>query len=114
MSPVTGEDIIAATKMNLVWPEGAYCPVNRKRRIYFVQAATGEIKIGVTTAPKIHNKLRQMRTYCPSKMKLLAVVVEGDLMPEHEIHRKFKALRLHGEWFSPDGELLEWIKAIKK
>lgn len=113
MSPVTVEELNEFCSRNTSFPVDAIKPSTR-RRIYFVQAATGEVKIGVTTSAKIRNKLRSIQTYCPSKIRLLLVVEERNIMPEHEIHKKFANIRIRGEWFSPSPELLDWIKKFKK
>lgn len=96
-----------------IMPEGAYSPVNRKRRIYFIQAATGEIKIGVSQTAKIKSKVRQMQVYCPSKITLLLCITEDSYATECELHRMFKADRIHGEWFRPSDNLLNFINSRK-
>ncbi len=107
------KDILGAPDYRIM-PEGSYCPINRTRRIYFIQAATGEIKIGVSQTAKIKNKVRQMQIYCPSKMTLLLCINEDICGQEFELHRMFKADRIHGEWFKPSESLLNFINSQKR
>jgi hypothetical protein len=38
--------------------------------------------------------------------------VEGNQEFETQIQKRFNSLRVHGEWFSPDVELIEFINSL--
>ena len=89
--------------------------------IYFVQtsaSAEGPIKIG--QAQNIRDRVRNIQTSHPWPLKLLAYIEIADEVArdetEAEMHARFFATRMHGEWFSPDAELLTFIaeKATSK
>ena len=79
--------------------------------IYFIQGEmTQNIKIGVSKNPE-----RRMRSLESSEpLNLLAIIKEGGTVKEKKLHRQFKHLRLHGEWFRPDKELLEFIDNLNQ
>ena len=81
--------------------------VNRK--IYFIQAEHGAIKIGVATDPV--KRLRTLQTGSPVKLTLRAVT-EGGALAEEQYHYKFMAHRLHGEWFDPHPDILAEIDRL--
>jgi T5orf172 domain. len=78
--------------------------------IYFIQADNNLIKIGIT------NNLRtRIRTLCNQnacKLSLLGVIECDSFENERALHDKFAKHRLHGEWFSPNEEILEYIDNI--
>lgn len=80
--------------------------------IYFIQKAdgTGPIKIGTTKALEIRIKI--FEAWCPDPMKLLHVA-KGGFSEERALHIKLDKYRLHGEWFSPEPEVLSAIEEIK-
>jgi hypothetical protein len=67
MSPITVHELNKSLELIPSYPAGKFIQPFRKRRLYFVQAGSGEIKIGVTTHRKIKEKLRQIQTYCHQK-----------------------------------------------
>lgn len=68
--------------------------------VYFVEGA-GLVKIGFATFPV--ERFMGMLTSCPIPLSLLASMPGGPRV-EAELHRRFAADRMHGEWFrrSPD------------
>jgi DNA-binding XRE family transcriptional regulator len=78
--------------------------------VYFVQCeGTGRIKIGRTTRPVIQ-RMRALQTSAPHALKLIGEFPEGHHgHTEGSLHRKFAHLRLRGEWFKDDVELLTFI-----
>lgn len=84
-------------------------PPARDGEVYFVQAATGQIKIGHSGYAL--SRLECLQTGSPVRLRLLAVT-PGSMVLEHELHRRFASARLHGEWFRPVPELLTFIKEI--
>jgi hypothetical protein len=75
--------------------------------IYFVQAVGGgPIKIGRTS--QLDRRLAAFATANHAPMVLLATE-PGAWEREQVLHRKFRADRLKGEWFSPSTSLLAYI-----
>lgn len=79
------------------------------RFVYFIQADTGLIKIGV--ASNVKKRLGQLRGASPVPLTLLLAVPAGAIF-EYNMHHKFRQFRVHGEWFSPASELLAEIERL--
>ena len=47
-------------------------------------------------------------------MPNLLVAVAGTISKERNLHRQFDHLRLHGEWFQPGDDLIQYIESIKE
>jgi len=77
--------------------------------IYFLRAHDGSIKIGYTAKQKLAQRIKQLQTGNPFPLQLLAIKL-AKLEEEKAIHSRFSHLRVSGEWFKPDSELLEFIK----
>lgn len=91
-------------------PESVPPPPKRASElIYFVQAETGQIKVGL--ALDVERRLAQIRTMSPVPIRLLAIV-EGGRAQEHQYHKRFADHRLHGEWFNPHPDILAEIKRL--
>ena len=84
------------------------------QHLYIIQSdKTGAIKIGRSKNPE--NRLKQLQTGSPYKLKLLLVVEgRGDL--EKRLHQKLDKWkqRRNGEWFEFDctGSLPDWISEL--
>lgn len=76
--------------------------------VYFVRTRE-RIKIGMST--NVDERLKALSTMCPTPLELLAVV-EGAHAEESQLHRRFAHLRLHGEWFRAETELLAFIDSL--
>lgn len=77
-------------------------------RVYFVQAVCGgPVKIGKTTKP-MSERLSALQTGSPVPLKVLAVRKAS----ERRLHQKFFEYRLSGEWFRPEGALLDYLRLI--
>jgi len=74
--------------------------------LYFIQAASGPVKIGRGRDPK--KRLHQCRIGSHEQLTLLAVV-GGRGYEERVWHRAFNDNRLRGEWFAFDDDLEEAI-----
>ena len=75
----------------------------QNNKIYFVQEIeTGVIRIGFGDFHVNKNNLR-----------ILAEVVAG-ISDEIKIHSIFEKLRINGEWYKPEVNLIEFIERIKK
>lgn len=75
--------------------------------IYFIQR-DGHVKIGRTT--NVEKRLRALQTANSSPLRLLATVLESTV-GERTIHQRFLHLRLSGEWFQLEPDLLAFIQS---
>lgn len=77
--------------------------------IYFIQAggSDGPIKIGVSNAP--HLRLAELQTGMPNELVLLATR-HGNNRAEKELHQRFAADRIRGEWFRPSAAVLAAVE----
>ena len=77
-----------------------------EKDVYFIQGCeTQRIKIGISN--NVDSRLKGIQSSEP--LKLLAVIKQGGKDLERRLHEKFEGLRVHGEWFRPDPQLLEYI-----
>lgn len=85
---------------------------NEERNVYFLKSlSTGLIKIGKTTQ-KVKDRVSQMRGMCAGDVEILGHISEANDNTETMLHKKFKHLRINGEWFSPGEELLAYIDSV--
>lgn len=78
--------------------------------VYFVQVGDGgPIKIGITH--DVAQRLAFLQTANPGDLRLLCSI-RGGKEVERELHARFAAFRLRGEWFSPALELLQYVKTV--
>jgi hypothetical protein len=95
---------LAAPATWLVTPVGPGCASS----VYVIRAAgTTAFKIGLATDP-----LRRLNTLQTASPALLELVLSfpGDRRTEAELHQRFAAERLRGEWFAESPRLLAWIE----
>lgn len=74
---------------------------------YFIQPVDGgPIKIGFTaTTPE--SRLKGLTTGSPQKLRIVGAINSN---VEKELHRKFRSVRVHGEWFRATSELTSFIR----
>lgn len=77
---------------------------------YFIQQGSGEIKIGRSVQPRA--RMRTLQSENGAKLTFL-MAVPFSRITESAAHRKFSHLRLHGEWFRPEQDLLDFIGVLK-
>lgn len=78
-------------------------------RVYFIQGESGgPIKIGRAAEPR--QRLAALQTSHHEELRLLATE-PLNRTGEADLHRRFRHLRLRGEWFKAAPELLEYIGA---
>jgi Meiotically up-regulated gene 113 len=76
--------------------------------VYFLQRGTaGPIKIGSSLS--VAKRILAIQVSSAERCELLGVVCGGGAKLEKQLHRKFSACRLSGEWFSPTDELMAEI-----
>ncbi len=77
--------------------------------VYFIQAIPdGPIKIGWCGA-SLKLRMATLRTTSPVPLDFLGVIRCYTRQMEYDYHVRFGAARLHGEWFEPTAELLDYI-----
>jgi hypothetical protein len=73
----------------------------REPGVYLVEGA-GRLKIGVTT--NVRSRMTSLRGSSPVPLDLLAHINGGRTLEAH-LHERFRAHRLHGEWFEDRPEI---------
>jgi hypothetical protein len=92
-------------------PQGWYARVEpRVRYVYFIRGeGTGLVKIGVADDPR--TRLRDLSIGSPVALTLLGQT-PGNEAIERALHKRFAALRAHGEWFRETHELASFIAEV--
>lgn len=76
--------------------------------VYFIQAGpSGPVKIGTTGDLK--KRLAGLQTSTAADLVMLGVI-PGGREKEAALHTQFQHLRMRGEWFVPDPDLLGFIR----
>ena len=79
--------------------------------VYFVQPeGGGPIKIGRSIQPQ--KRISSLSCASPTPLELIATA-PGGAFAESSLHSQFSDLRLHGEWFRPEPELLDFIREVQ-
>jgi hypothetical protein len=79
-----------------------------RRSVYFIEADSGLIKIGVATSPS--ERIRTLRTMSPVGLRLLLELPGLGASGEAELHERFAEFRSHGEWFWAEPTLVDYIR----
>jgi hypothetical protein len=79
--------------------------------VYFAGFASF-IKIGISR--RIGYRLREIASNLPAPLTLHGVMLGASGIDEFDLHRKFKAHRLNGEWFAAAPEILEFIEINRR
>ncbi len=78
--------------------------------IYFIQAGKGgPIKIG--QAVDVEKRLDNLQVANAQKLTLL-LAIPGKQADERKFQKKFKDIRIRGEWFRPESCLLDFIASM--
>jgi len=94
-------------------PLGAFMPSGLATQgyAYFIQHEDGgPIKIG--TSIDCERRLRDLNVNSHDPRYRLLASVEGGRNAENDLHIRFRRIRVHGEWFLPDPELLDYIAGL--
>lgn len=79
-------------------------------KVYFIRCAeTRRVKIGLSADP--FKRVSKINSDSPYPVELLAVE-DGGAERESELHRRFAAIRLHGEWFAASDDLMAHIETL--
>lgn len=86
-------------------------PRAAERHVYFIEAeGTGLVKIGVANCAYARMKSLDQMSAVP--LRLLGSVTTDKLGAlEKELHGRFAAHRVRGEWFKADPEILAFVAA---
>lgn len=80
--------------------------------VYFIQSASGSGPIKIGKARDVTRRLASLQTGNHDKLHVIGVIENGGGDLERSLHEQFAKYRLHGEWFSPADELIEYIRSI--
>lgn len=81
--------------------------MHRIKYVYFIkELALGSIKIGVSR--NVEERLAVLQRGMPQKLECIGFI-KGDFKDENLLHDKFSHLRIRGEWFKADDELLDFL-----
>jgi excisionase family DNA binding protein len=80
-----------------------------QQSVYFIQAASGPIKIGIALDPV--ERLAGLQISHFETLTLLAAV-EGGITLETELHRRFAGHNIRGEWFEPHADIFAEIARL--
>lgn len=114
MQTVTPEELLAAAMGTAILEPGEQPPPpppgtkTRQDRVYFIRmhVLDGPIKIG--TSWNTYGRFTNLLTASPYELTYLGDIA-GDVESEYQIHQRFDRLRMLGEWFHPDPELIGYI-----
>jgi len=71
---------------------------------------TGNFRIGKANNPEDRLASHQSGNDCKL---ILVVAIEGGYPQESRIHKRFRHLLIHGSWYKPGKDLLEFIELMK-
>lgn len=92
------------------WLVREYEPATRGTLVYFVRVGdSGPIKIGRSV--DVGQRVATFQTANHLPLRVLATLPGGAAV-ERVVHGQFFHLRINGEWFRPDLELLEFIREL--
>lgn len=83
-----------------------------RRSVYFIQADSGLVKVGVAENPQA--RLAQLQTGSPARLRLIGFVPEVGAQGERALHVRFAAAHAHGEWFHPVPELMDYVRSMNQ
>lgn len=80
--------------------------------VYFIQedVPQGPIKIG--HGWRVLDRLRGLQVGNPRPLCLVATM-RGGKAAERELHARFKALHIRGEWYRPEPELIAFLESLR-
>lgn len=79
----------------------------RRSVVYFVQATRGgPVKIGLSD--NVERRLVELQCSSPYPLRIVATI-DGTVTLERELHERFVADRMTGEWFRPSRAIQEYL-----
>lgn len=86
-------------------------PVKRSGFIYFLLSEKFDaVKIGFTRS-NIEKRLKYAATWYPYDYDMIKLI-EGTMLEERNIHKRFVKDKIRGEWFHYSAELKEYIENL--
>jgi hypothetical protein len=80
--------------------------------VYLVQSPTKAYKIGRTQDPK--NRMKTFGVQLPFEVRYIALIKTPNMHAlEAELHKRYEAQRLNGEWFELDPYDVEYIQSLQ-
>lgn len=84
---------------------------NRSGYVYLIKSPTGAYKIGRTNNPE--NRMRTFNVKLPFEIEFIALIKTEDMVwLEKDLHDRFAAKRINGEWFSLDENDVDYITGL--
>lgn len=78
---------------------------------YFIQAGeNGAIKVGTTN--NILARINLFKTHHDKEL-IVRLLIPGGIYVEREVSKRFKHLRIRGEWYSPGEDLISYMETLK-
>lgn len=71
------------------------------------------IKIGFTSKLSLWTRLKTLQSANHIELVLLGYL-HGTDSDELALHRRFQELHIRGEWFRAEGELLDFVKTVRR
>lgn len=85
-------------------------PTTKNEHVYFLLSKKSKtLKIGYSS--HLSNRIKSLQSSSPDSLTL-PKAIPGSKQLEAELHKKFAANRLHGEWFSATPEVIEYIRSL--
>ena len=79
--------------------------------MYFIRAANGLTKIGITK--NLYTRLGALDVSSPIELSLVYFAITPTAsQTEKKLHEKFSTKRVKGEWFNLSNEDMQWIKEL--
>jgi hypothetical protein len=96
--------VLAKQGVDFIRPSRSHC-------VYFIRAAkSGAMKIGVSSR-RVEERMAEIQKHTMEKLELIGCV-DGGYELEKELLEKFSALKIKGEWFRYNEELLVTVKEL--
>lgn len=86
---------------------------HRSGYVYLVASPSGHYKIGRTR--DIHDRMRTFEVKLPFEPRLEHTIKTSDCVAlETELHHRFEAKRVNGEWFALSPGDVQYIKSLRQ
>lgn len=89
------------------WKDLAWAEREDPKRVYVVGYGA-YVKIGYSERP-VWERIAALQTGSPEKIQVYGII-NGTKETERQLHTRFAAYRLEGEWFRLSDEIRDWIK----
>jgi hypothetical protein len=111
LDPTTGVRYPAATGLCREALDLSAAYARELGTVYFIESG-GYIKIGLTYATTVHDRMEAFETSSPLSVRILATI-PGNRRLEHKLHKLFHGQHHKREWFASGGPLQEFIGCVR-